>query len=115
MSAEQHIYIEQDPNFPPTGNELPTYDDLALQNGPNSRYFTLLESLIIQVATEHLIGLEDGKDGSRRGTIYNKLAWGLVGIQFVLRAAERYADVTPEERARRRERGWGDADGNIVN
>lgn len=24
-----------------------------------------------------------------------------------IRAAERYADITPEERVRRRERGWG--------
>ena len=26
----------------------------------------------------------------------------------VLRAAERFVDLTPEERARRRERGWGE-------
>lgn len=40
MSVEQqYAYtIEQDPNIPPAGNELPTYDDLAQQNGPNSRY-----------------------------------------------------------------------------
>lgn len=39
MSVEQYAHtIEQDPNIPPAGNELPTYDDLAQQNGPNSRY-----------------------------------------------------------------------------
>lgn len=30
-------YIEQDHPSPDEGNELPTYDDLAAQNGPNSR------------------------------------------------------------------------------
>jgi len=38
MSAEQFAYIEQDTLSSPNGNELPTYDDLAAQNGPNSRY-----------------------------------------------------------------------------
>jgi hypothetical protein len=40
MSVEQHAYyhtVEQDPNIPAAGDELPTYDDLAQQNGPNSR------------------------------------------------------------------------------
>jgi hypothetical protein len=37
MSAEQYNHIEQDPHGLPNGNELPTYDDLAEQNGPNSR------------------------------------------------------------------------------
>lgn len=36
MSA-QHPYIEQDNAPPPGGDDLPTYDDLAAQNGPNSR------------------------------------------------------------------------------
>ncbi|KIM46555.1 hypothetical protein M413DRAFT_441642 [Hebeloma cylindrosporum] len=70
MSAQQYAYVEQDPSGPPSGNELPTYDDLANQNGPNSRF------------------------GRWRGWIEK-------------RAAERYADITPEERNRRRERGWG--------
>ncbi|KAF8969394.1 hypothetical protein BDZ97DRAFT_1795374 [Flammula alnicola] len=69
MSAEQYTHVEQDPQDPPGGNELPTYDDLANQNGPNSRF------------------------GRWRGWIEK-------------RAAERYADITPEERSRRRERGW---------
>ncbi|KAF8806229.1 hypothetical protein BYT27DRAFT_7102540 [Phlegmacium glaucopus] len=71
MSAETHTYIEQDPILPPAGNELPTYDDLTQQNGPNSRF------------------------GRWKGWIEK-------------RAAERYADITPEEQRRRRERGWGD-------
>ncbi|KAH9482300.1 hypothetical protein JR316_0004398 [Psilocybe cubensis] len=37
MSAGQYPQIEQDSLEPPSGNELPTYDDLAQQNGPNSR------------------------------------------------------------------------------
>ncbi|KAJ7034134.1 hypothetical protein C8F04DRAFT_1102359 [Mycena alexandri] len=63
--------IEQD-RFPPTlvDDDLPTYDDLAAQEGPNSRF------------------------GRWRGWIEK-------------RAAERYLTITPEERARRRERGWG--------
>ncbi|KAJ7621514.1 hypothetical protein DFH06DRAFT_1285551 [Mycena polygramma] len=51
-------------------DDLPTYDDLAAQEGPNSRF------------------------GRWRGWIEK-------------RAAERYLTITPEERARRRERGWG--------
>ncbi|KAF9498711.1 hypothetical protein BDN71DRAFT_353746 [Pleurotus eryngii] len=69
MSA-QHPYIEQDNAPPPGGDDLPTYDDLAAQNGPNSRF------------------------GRWRGWIEK-------------RAAERYNDVGPDERARRRARGWG--------
>ncbi|CAL1700203.1 unnamed protein product [Somion occarium] len=51
------------------GDDLPTYDDLAVQNGPNSRF------------------------GRWRGWIEK-------------RAAERYADLTPEALAHRRQRGW---------
>ncbi|XP_006456699.1 hypothetical protein AGABI2DRAFT_211754, partial [Agaricus bisporus var. bisporus H97] len=61
--------VEQDRDEPSGGNELPTYDDLAQQNGPNSRF------------------------GRWKGWIEK-------------RAAERYNDITPEERERRRERGW---------
>lgn len=50
--------------------DLPTYEDLAQQNGPNSRF------------------------GRWRGWVEK-------------RAAERYADVTSDERVRRRARGWG--------
>ncbi|KAF8165714.1 hypothetical protein B0H34DRAFT_690245 [Crassisporium funariophilum] len=73
MSAEQYTHIEQDSDIPQGVDDLPTYDDLAQQNGPNSRF------------------------GRWRGWIEK-------------RAAERYVDVTPEERARRRERGWGNTD-----
>ncbi|KAJ7613908.1 hypothetical protein FB45DRAFT_1110822 [Roridomyces roridus] len=62
--------IEQDRGPAPNGDDLPTYDDLAAQEGPNSRF------------------------GRWRGWIEK-------------RAAERYMAITPEERARRRERGWG--------
>ncbi|KAJ6560203.1 hypothetical protein B0H19DRAFT_1234524, partial [Mycena capillaripes] len=66
-----HPAIEQD-RLPPSidGDDLPTYDDLAAQEGPNSRF------------------------GRWRGWIEK-------------RAAERYMAITPEERARRKERGWG--------
>ncbi|KAK7033592.1 hypothetical protein VNI00_012829 [Paramarasmius palmivorus] len=63
-------YIEQDRDLGNGADELPTYDDLAAQAGPNSRF------------------------GRWREWIEK-------------RAAERYNDITPEERLRRRERGWG--------
>lgn len=53
------------------GGGLPTYEDLAAQKGPNSRF------------------------GRWKGWVEK-------------RAAERFVDLTPEERARRRERGWGE-------
>ncbi|KAH8834522.1 hypothetical protein DL96DRAFT_1694545 [Flagelloscypha sp. PMI_526] len=62
--------VEQDYNVSRPGDELPTYDDLAEQGGPNSRF------------------------GRWRGWIEK-------------RAAERYADITPQIRQQRRERGWG--------
>ncbi|KAJ3719387.1 hypothetical protein C8R42DRAFT_673692 [Lentinula raphanica] len=71
MSSEEYSsYIEQDIRDSTNGDGLPTYDDLAAQNGPNSRF------------------------GRWRGWIEK-------------RAAERYADISPQERSRRRERGWG--------
>ncbi|KAI4528152.1 hypothetical protein GGG16DRAFT_56481 [Schizophyllum commune] len=60
--------VEQDRGG--VGDELPTYDDLAASQGPNSRF------------------------GRWQGWIEK-------------RAAERYHGVTPEERERRRLRGWG--------
>ncbi|KAF9534614.1 hypothetical protein CPB83DRAFT_878973 [Crepidotus variabilis] len=71
MSEGQYTYVEQDAHQPPAGDDgLPTYEDLAEHNGPNSRF------------------------GRWRGWIEK-------------RAAERYIGVTPEERERRRARGWG--------
>ncbi|KAJ7194536.1 hypothetical protein GGX14DRAFT_527446 [Mycena pura] len=63
-------YIEQDRGRPNGDDALPTYDDLAAQQGPNSRF------------------------GRWRGWIEK-------------RAAERLDNITPEERERRRARGWG--------
>ncbi|EKM59490.1 uncharacterized protein PHACADRAFT_191858 [Phanerochaete carnosa HHB-10118-sp] len=53
------------------GDDLPTYEDLASQNGPNSRF------------------------GRWKSWIEK-------------RAAERYADLTPEQFERRRQKGWGE-------
>ncbi|KAF7302284.1 hypothetical protein MIND_00795700 [Mycena indigotica] len=66
-------HIEQDRAPAASGDALPTYDDLAAQEGPNSRF------------------------GRWRGWIEK-------------RAAERYQSITPEERERRRARGWGNAE-----
>lgn len=41
MSAEQYTQIEQDRAPPPVDDEPPSYDDLAAQNGPNSRFALL--------------------------------------------------------------------------
>ncbi|KAH7887449.1 hypothetical protein F5I97DRAFT_828436 [Phlebopus sp. FC_14] len=60
--------VEQDEQG---SGDLPTYDDLAAQNSPNSRF------------------------GRWKGWIEK-------------RAAERYAETTPEELERRRARGWGE-------
>ena len=43
--SEQYGYVEQDSDNPSNGNELPTYDDLANQNGPNSRYLNKEQAL----------------------------------------------------------------------
>ena len=67
MSTEPYTYIEQDPIIPPAGNELPTYDDLAQQNGPNSRYLLVQRPIISSRSAEHLIDSADGKDGLRKG------------------------------------------------
>ncbi|OAX43237.1 hypothetical protein K503DRAFT_731961 [Rhizopogon vinicolor AM-OR11-026] len=56
--------------------DLPTYNDIAAQSGPNSRF------------------------GRWRGWIEK-------------RAAERYAEVTPDEYERRRARGWGDDQSSV--
>ncbi|PCH40941.1 hypothetical protein WOLCODRAFT_99593 [Wolfiporia cocos MD-104 SS10] len=75
MSYDQPKPVFDVPLFPEQdeqgGDDLPTYDDLAAQHGPNSRF------------------------GRWRQWIEK-------------RAAERYADVTPEEYQRRRARGWGE-------
>ena len=57
MSAEQ--YIEQDSHGTSGNNELPTYDDLAEQNGPNSRY--LKNTGLVDVPDN--CGLSDSGDG----------------------------------------------------
>ncbi|OCB87544.1 hypothetical protein A7U60_g5449 [Sanghuangporus baumii] len=75
MQHEIPDYPEQDESG---GDGLPTYDDLAAQKGPNSRF------------------------GRWKSWVEK-------------RAAERFVDLTPEERARRRARGWGNPLFNEVN
>ncbi|KIY70389.1 hypothetical protein CYLTODRAFT_371136 [Cylindrobasidium torrendii FP15055 ss-10] len=38
MENQPYDYLEQDSDSQQSGNDLPTYDDLAAQNGPNSRF-----------------------------------------------------------------------------
>lgn len=37
MASQEYSFVEQDHNVLTDGDELPTYDDLAAQSGPNSR------------------------------------------------------------------------------
>lgn len=38
MNPDQYAHVEQDYSAPADGGELPTYEDLTAQNGPNSRF-----------------------------------------------------------------------------
>lgn len=61
MDAPQYT-LEQDQGPQSGGDELPTYDDLAAQSGPNSRLVhSLAAALARLIGTK--IGLEDGADG----------------------------------------------------
>lgn len=75
MSESSYIPANPEVDQYGQGDDLPTYDDLAAQNGPNSRFGRWKE-------------------------------W------IEKRAAERYADLTPEVLEQRRQRGWGDS--NVV-
>jgi len=62
--SEKYAYVEQDSNNPPNGNELPTYDDLANQNGPNSRYLNKEQALHGNSAKPSMcLGLAAGEAG----------------------------------------------------
>lgn len=47
MSSEDYSYVEQDTNDSTNQGGLPTYDDLAAQNGPNSRSVLCVEFIEI--------------------------------------------------------------------
>jgi hypothetical protein len=55
-------YVEQDYNIPKSGDELPTYDDLAAQGGPNSRWLSIQYVHLHRVLHE-LSGLVAGESG----------------------------------------------------
>lgn len=71
--------------------------------------------IISSKSAEHLIDSADGKDGLRKGIYITSKSSDKLSTLLLHRAAERYADVTPEELMRRRERGWGDTHQDIVN
>lgn len=68
MSAEQYNTVEQDSQNPPGGNELPSYDDLATQNGPNSRYRKVTSDLTTCTDLSMRTDLGGGGAGLRKGT-----------------------------------------------
>ncbi|KAJ6615562.1 hypothetical protein B0H10DRAFT_2039948 [Mycena sp. CBHHK59/15] len=104
MEPYAQAHIEQDRALPLGGDDLPTYDDLAAQEGPNSRW-ELFSSPMVETLIWR-IGSDAGAAGSRRGKRVSFLLC-VYGASRTCRAAERYMSVTPEERTRRRERGWG--------
>lgn len=58
----EYLPVEQDYNVATGEDELPTYDDLAEQSGPNSRS-ALVSIFEKSYPYSSLIGLEDGEDG----------------------------------------------------
>lgn len=107
----QQIPVEQDQNLSTGGDELPTYDDLAAQSGPNSRQVVLsvysqrILSPFLQIRTMEGLDREEVSLPSKRNKELD-----CNGRAYVYRAAERYMDISPQERYRRRERGWGNDD-----
>lgn len=51
--------VEQDYNIPKPGDELPTYEDLATQGGPNSRRVLIP----LQCCHAHIASTLDSEDG----------------------------------------------------
>ena len=112
MSSSDPSYVEKDNVIFRGPNELPSYDELAAHNGPNSRHVTTSESF--STVTD---AINDHRFGRWRGWIEKRYcglsltASGSCVQQFDSvplsnRARERYADLTPEEYERRRTRGW---------
>lgn len=60
MSSQPPGNVEQDYNIAKPGDELPTYDDLAVQGGPNSR---CVACLIIRDARADYPNIIDSDDG----------------------------------------------------
>jgi len=63
MSSDDYRYVEQDPSGPADGGELPTYDDLIAQNGPNSRYVIVRVRALCKLYELFYLDLEDGEAG----------------------------------------------------
>ncbi len=68
MMDAPRYYVEQDDNIKGGGDELPTYDDLAAQNGPNSRYAFYCGSTTPQV-TECIFYQVWSMEGMGRETV----------------------------------------------
>lgn len=60
-------FVEQDHPSTNNGNDPPTYEDLAAQNGPNSRFGHVFRLLGPIISFSITIGSVDGEDGLRRG------------------------------------------------
>lgn len=112
---DDRVQPEQDTAGP--GDDLPTYDDLASQSGPNSRLdllsitskcgmFNFFSDCAFKVWS---VARMDREKVCRPTSKYIMLSVSIVWN----RAAERYRDLTSEERQRRRARGWGN-DGDQV-
>ncbi|KAF7335275.1 hypothetical protein MSAN_02338200 [Mycena sanguinolenta] len=97
-----------------SGNDLPTYDDLAAQEGPNSRrvFFLQRSRRLRSTCFDGSTASDFAGMPTCQCDIYPTNAnfvyrFGRWRGWIEKRAAERYLAITPEERQRRRERGWG--------
>ena len=102
-------HVEQD-NVDFRGpDELPSYDDLAAHNGPNSRSRLMLQRSLPSIADTPVVIADsgDGEAGLKKGMLpYFWLSFSASCLMLDSRAAERYADLTPDQLQRRRARRW---------
>ena len=74
--ASATMSYRPDPSFPLPekdaygGDNLPTYDELAAQHGPNSRYAQSSMDGLLMVTAFVLQDSADGENGLRKGELY---------------------------------------------
>ncbi|KAJ6515257.1 hypothetical protein C8R45DRAFT_1205543 [Mycena sanguinolenta] len=104
--------IEQDRSAFNGDDDLPTYDDLAAQEGPNSRrvfFLATMQAALFKDGMQEDILLQ-AQIVREHGSLARLRIFGRWRGWIEKRAAERYLAITPEERQRRRERGWGNTE-----
>jgi hypothetical protein len=95
------------------GDGLPTYENLAQTHGPNSRYGHSSMSRFIALNLSRLVQVRKVERLGREEVILiTRLRSN--SLSLFQRAAERYANITPDELDRRRRRGWGEGTTDVV-